>query len=301
MNDIIKIETISKLHELLDHDSPKHPLISLIDLSKIKIDKEFIGKKIIYGFYSIYLKDSCNAEVIYGRNLYDFTNGVMNFYAPEQSIMIDKLDEKTVMKGYGLFFHPDLIRRSSLVEKINSYGFFSYSSYEALHISDAERKIVENIFLEIKNELLQNMDIYSKDLLISNINLLLNYSNRFYGRQFITRENLNKDLIENLEKYIQNRLNSESYKNLPTVKDCAEHLCLSPNYLSDLLKKECGKNAIDFIHYHILEKAKNILLNSNKTVNEIAYDLGFDYPEYFSRLFKKKVGVSPSNYRKNIN
>lgn len=302
MMDIITINNIRELHEAFKIGKPKHPLITLIDLSKIQVPRKAVGKRVVLNLYSIYLKNRCFGELTYGRKHYDFHDGVMTFVSPGQSLMLENIDENTRIKGWGLYFHPDLIRRSSLGGKMKDYTFFSYDVNEALHISEKEQETIERIIREIEMELSSNLDSFSHELINSSLELLLNYSKRFYNRQFITRQNLNKDLIQEFEEFLYNKINSEDLKNegVPTVKDCAQKMCLSPNYLSDLLKKETGKNTKEYIHFYVIERAKNMLLNSNDTVNEIAYELGFEYPEYFSRLFKKKTGISPSKFRLEI-
>jgi YesN/AraC family two-component response regulator len=205
-------------------------------------------------------------------------------------------------KSWGLFFHPDLLKGTSLAVKMKSYSFFSYNSNEALHLSDKEREMVTDIIKKIDYELSQNIDSHTQTLLVSNIELLLNYCDRFYDRQFITRSVGNKDILSRFESILSEYYQSESLKEkgLPTVKFCADNLNLTPNYLSDLLKKETGKNAQEHIHYFLIEEAKNKLLASGDTVSEIAFALGFEYPQYFSRIFKKLTGYTPIEYR-NLN
>jgi len=251
----------------------------------------------ICSFYSINFKN--HYSFVYGRQAFDHKEGTLHCTAPEQVITFDRKKEEGNTEGWGLYFHPELIRNTSLGKKIHEYSFFLYTENEALHLSDHEKQTLLSILKQMEKEYNTNIDHYSHDLIISNIELLLNYCKRYYGRQFITRTNQNKDILVRFETFISDYFNSGQLKNngLPTVKQCAEKMNLSPNYFSDLLKSETGKNAQEHIHYHLLEKAKTLLKNSNRTINEIAYELGFEYPQNFSKLFKKKVGTTPTLYR----
>ena len=301
MNDILYVKTISELHEILGYESPKHPLITVIDLSKLEFPKELLAKPIVMSFYTVFMKDKCFGKFQYGRSSYDYRDGVLAFMAPEQNFLIEELYSDIKMEGFALFVHPDLFRRTTLANKIHEYTFFSYSSNEALHLSDKEKETIKRIVDEIENELDINMDSFTNELIVSNFDLILNYSKRFYNRQFLTRENLNKDIIETFEDFLYERINGNlKDEGIPTVKECAQKMCYSTNYLSDMLKKETGKNTKEYIYIYLMEKAKNMLLSSDKTVNEIAYDLGFEYPEHFSRMFKKRVGVSPIKFRNEL-
>ncbi len=301
MSEIFKIESITQLNSILNQEKPKHPLVGIVDMNKI-YDNSFAETRISAGFYSISLKNTVCGKLKYGRQNYDFEEGTLVFLAPEQVIEVEPNEvEKpiTSVKSWGLFFHPDLLKGTSLASKMKAYSFFAYSSNEALHLSDKEREIVLEIIEKIEYELLQNIDKHTQNLIVSSIELLLNYCLRFYDRQFITRTAVNKDVLSDFEavllKSFQSKNNLEN--GLPTVKWCAEKLNLTPNYLSDLLKKETGKNAQEHIHYFLIEEAKEKLLGSNNSISEIAYGLGFEYPQYFSKLFKKKTGMSPVEYR----
>jgi len=299
MENIIHIKTISELHQMIGHGKAEHPLINVIDYSNIKPNYPKGILKIVDSFYSISLKDNCIGEMQYGRNKYDFQDGALLCKAPEQIITVNIEDQPLTSNGWGLYFHPDLIRRSSLGKTIQNYSFFSYDTNEALHLSDKEKETLEDVVNKIKLELTQNIDKHSQTLIISNLELLLNYCNRFYDRQFITRTNHNTDLINRFNDLLKNYFSSEmlSEKGLPSVKFCAAQMGFSANYLSDLLKKDTGKNTLEHIHYHLIDKAKNMLLNTNNTVSEIAYSLGFEYPQHFSKIFKKKTGYTPMSYR----
>ncbi|TKG89856.1 AraC family transcriptional regulator [Puteibacter caeruleilacunae] len=300
MKDTFKVNSISKLHELLGYPTkPAHPLITLIDFSKVKMIKSETSKRYILGFYLVSLKKLSGAGFKYGRKDYDFSEASLLCMAPEQLSIVTNVEVETYPEGWGLYFHPDLIRSSFLNDKIKDYSFFSYDMNEALHLSDKEKNTLYAVVETIKEEFSINLDNHSHDLIISNIEVLLNYCKRFYGRQFITRSHHNKGVAAQFEKLVADYFDSEKVKinGLPSVKYCAEQLHLSANYLGDLLKQETGKSAIEHIHYHLIEKAKNLLLNSSESISEIAYELGFEQPQNFSKLFKKKTNMSPAEYR----
>lgn len=299
MEEIIEIKTITELHDMLGYPKPKHPLITLIDFSKLEFSPNHLNKKIVTSFYSISLKTHLECDLKYGRSYYDFQEGSLMFLAPQQVIIHTGDSVDVVTGGWGLFFHPDLIRRSSLGNRMKDYSFFSYDSNEALHLSESEKETITSIVKKIEEEYSMNIDIYSQELIVSNIELLLNYCKRFYGRQFITRSSQNKDVIIKFEQLLKDYYESDIHHELgvPSVKYCAEKLSFSPNYLSDLLKKETGKNTQEHIHYFLIERAKNLLLSTGSSVSEIAYDLGFEYPQYFSKMFKSKTGKTPAQYR----
>jgi AraC-like DNA-binding protein len=291
------VKTIGELHKIAGFEKPKHPLVTIIDYSKVDVSNGPESGSFICSFYSVNFKKHC--AFIYGRQTFDHEEGTLLCTAPEQLITFDRKKETGSTEGWGLYFHPELIRNTALSKKINEYSFFSYSENEALHLSEQEKQILLSILKQMENEYNTNIDHYSHDLIISNIELLLNYCRRFYGRQFITRTNQNKDVIVRFEEFIRDYFNSDKLKNegIPTVKHCAEAMNLSPNYFSDMLKSETGKNTQEHIHYYLLEKAKTLLLGSGKTINEIAYELGFEYSQSFSKFFKKKVGVTPTEFR----
>ncbi len=303
MSKIFRIESVSQIHEMIGYENPKHPLISLIEGSNIKPVMSVVGLQVTSDLYSISLKNGRECGFKYGRQSYDFQEGSLIFISPNQLIEpLSAVDYEKLKdwEGWLLLFHPDLIRKSGLAKNMNEYTFFSYDSHEALHISQAEREIVTDIVKKIKIEYSQNLDEHSHELIISNIELFLNYCKRFYARQFITRSSVNKDIAVKFEEFLKGYFDSGRLEpeGLPTVKMCAEAMCYSPNYLSDLLKKETGKNTQEHIYYYLIEKAKNLLLGTREPVKSIAYSLGFDYPQHFSKLFKRKTGVSPAEYRK---
>jgi AraC-like DNA-binding protein len=296
-NIVYKVQTISELHEIAGFEKPKHPLVTVIDYSKVDVNKGPESGSFICSFFSVNFKKHC--DFIYGRQAFDHEEGTLLCTAPEQIITFNRKKEAKSTEGWGLYFHPELIRNTALGKKIHEYSFFLYSENEALHLSELEKHNLISILKQMENEYNTNIDHYSHDLIISNIELLLNYCRRFYGRQFITRTNQNKDVIIRFEEFIRDYFNSDKLKNngIPTVKYCAGAMNLSPNYFSDLLKSETGKNTQEHIHFYLLEKAKILLGSSAKSINEIAYALGFEYPQSFSKFFKKKVGISPSIFK----
>ena len=300
--DIIEIKTITQLHEMLGYDKPKHPLITVIDVSKLKITKEFVNVKTITGFYYIALKNkACGLQ--YGRNTYDFEDGVLTFAAPNQVLMVKSTIEFDQEEGWMLFFHFDLFRTSPLGKNIENYSFFSYDVKEALHLSDSEKTSLKGIVDIIIEEYDQRIDNHSQKVLVSTIELLLNFCSRFYDRQFNTRTNANKNIVTQVEHILKEYYKSGELAELgpPSLQYLADKVNLSHNYLSDLLKKETGRSAKDHINDFLVNKAKNLLLATEDSVAEIAYELGFNYPHYFSRLFKNKTGVSPQKFRELYN
>lgn len=301
MKPIITIHSISEINNFVQHTT-QHPLVAVIDFSTMdEIMEE--GIRISCDFYSIMFKNYCANHMRYGRESYDFQEGSLVCIAPKQVITMDtEIEKKEEMMGWGLFFHPDLLHGTSLGAKMKDYTFFTYETSEALHLSDKEKETLYDCIQKIETELQENIDHYSQTLIVSNIELLLNYCQRYYGRQFITRKSSNSGIISQVKNLLIHYFRDlkVSEKGLPTVKFLADTVHLSPGYLSDLLKKETGMNAQDHIHYFLIEEAKNILLNTNQSVSEIAYSLGFEYPQYFSKLFKQKTGKTPIEYR-NIN
>ncbi|MBO9201990.1 AraC family transcriptional regulator [Niastella sp. MAH-29] len=247
-------------------------------------------------------KNWCPNKIKYRQHIHDFQEGTLLCIAPHQVITVDEAFKSPKdTQGWAIFFHPDLIHGTQLGRNINNYSYFSYYSGEALYLSDKEKQILGECKLNIEDELCENIDKHSRTLLITALELMLNYCSRFYDRQFITRHAINNDVINEVEQLLQNYFRSQDLirQGLPTVKYLSEKVNLSPGYLSDLLKKETGMNAQDRIHYYLVEEAKNLLLSSNQSVSELAYSLGFEYPQYFSRLFKSKTGLTPLEFRNN--
>lgn len=301
MEMIFKIENISLLNEFLGQDPPKHPMISIIDFSKVDFNGlvDFGNQKVTTAFYSIILKQLKKGSIKYGRQHLDFQNGSLFFTAPNQLANIETPELSECKYNWGIFFHPDLILSTSLYNKMTDYTFFDYGTNEVLHVSEDEKQNLTEILVTLNKEINRPIDKHTKKVLSSNLELILNHCERYYDRQFITRREANKHLVTTLNQYLSNYFSSElpQINGLPTVIACAEKVHLSPNYLSDLLRKETGKSTQDFIHYHILNVAKNRLLNSSNPISQIAFSLGFEYPQYFGKLFKNKVGVSPSKFR----
>lgn len=302
MREIIELKSVSQAMAAMGLEKPMHPLISVFYHKDIQNGSQFSGKSIASSFYIMEFKDGKAGSFNYGRTNYDFEEGTLIFLAPGQVLKVDDWEVDDAANGWTLIFHPDLIRKSHLGQHIKDYSFFSYEVNEALHISDKEKLVIQDLKDKIVLEYNQNMDRQSQKLIVTSLELLLDYCTRYYNRQFITRENLNSDIITRFELLMKSYYDSNKpYENgLPSVKYCGEELNLSSNYLSDLLKKETGKNTQEHIHYYVIERAKNRLLNSVDSISQIAYDLGFEYPQNFSKIFKKKTGVSPSIFR-NVN
>lgn len=302
MSEIIHLQSIDDLHKLFNLGNSQHPLVTVLDFSKVN-EHLIKNTKITMDFYSIMFKNYCKNNFKYGRKAIDFQDGNLICIAPNQIIEIDnEIEDREDKMGWGLFFHPDLIRSTSLNDHLKNYRYFDYDISEALHLSDKEKNVLFECIQKIQIELQENIDVYSQYIIVSTIELLLNYCSRFYGRQMITRSQTNKTIIAQIEIILAAYFSNTKIKDigLPSVKFLADSVHLSPSYLSDLLRKETGKNAQEHIHFYLIDEAKNLLLNSEKNVSEIAYDLGFEYPQYFNKLFKKKTGKTPMEYR-NLN
>jgi AraC family transcriptional activator of pobA len=296
--DIKKVSTIKELHTFLGLPSPLNPLITLIDHSQIKVQHQ--NQKILFDFYNATIKKQFKGILKYGKTNYDFDEGTMSFLSPGQIISVDR-DEVGQSIGWSLIFHPDLIRSYPLNRVIKNYNFFSYSVNEALHLSEEEEKTIESIVQNIQKEIGSRIDQFSQDVIVSNIELLLSYSNRFYSRQFITRKMATNDLLANFETALDQHFRENTALRLPTVEKIAGELNLSSAYLSDMLRNLTGRNTQQHIHEKLIEKAKEILTTTGLTVSEIAYQLGFEYPQSFSKLFKNKTGQTPLEFRHSFN
>ncbi|MEM1321109.1 MAG: helix-turn-helix transcriptional regulator [Bacteroidota bacterium] len=301
MTATISIDSVSQIHQLLGLTDPKHPMVTVIQESDIKTAVNFRETRMVMNLFQIIFKTGDCGTMRYGRNSYDYERGTLIFIAPGQVLQFDKADDNNSnnQEGWMLAFHPDLIRKSDLGRKINSYSFFNYDAHEALHLSDDERQTIEELLDKIIKEYSQNLDKHSQHLINLNIELVLDYCLRFYDRQFYTRTNLNLDAVSKFERLLKSYYEKSQIQDivLPTVNYCANALHLSNSYLSDLLKKETGKTAQEHIHLFVIERAKVSLLNSRDSISQIGYSLGFKYPQHFSNLFKSKTGMSPVEYR----
>jgi AraC family transcriptional regulator, transcriptional activator of pobA len=295
MEEIIKQESVSQFNTIRGQET-LHPLVSVLDQSK---SKPVPAARFYSGLYIIFLKDIKCGEISYGRNNYDYQEGTLVFISPGQVWGIEEKMKTIQPKGWALAFHPDLIRGTSLGRHIRDYNFFLYDVNEALHLSDRERQIILESFNKILYELEHAIDKHSKTLIVSNIELFLNYCVRFYDRQFITRDNIHKDLLVRFEAILDDYFQSDKPHTLglPSVKYCAEKLFLSANYLGDLIKKETGKSAQEHIQLKLMNIAKEKMFDPGKSIGEIAYDLGFKHPGHFSRMFKNETGHTPNEYR----
>ena len=295
MEEIIKLNSVDKYCELHGFET-QHPLVGVFDMKDAtKFPNHF---SINYGLYALFLKENLACNITYGRQKYDYQEGTVTSFAPGQVTHVE-MAPGVIPQAKGLLFHPDLIKGTPLAREIHNYNFFSYSSNEALHLSDEEKAIFNDCLEKIKIELNQPIDKFSKRLIAMNIELLLNYCLRFYSRQFVTREVQNKDVLTRFEALLDDYFtgNKPHMEGLPSVKYFADKICLSPNYFGDLIKKETGMSAQEYIQNKIIDLAKSMLLGSEKTISEISYDLGFQYSQHFNRVFKKNTGLTPTAYR----
>jgi AraC family transcriptional activator of pobA len=299
-----RIRTISELYQSRGLPAPEHPLISIMDYSKVKFPADIGDVNLMCDFYQISVKRGMTAKMKYGQLEYDFNEGAMFFISPNQIFRIEPdANKKAKRSGWLLLIHQDFLWNTSLAKTIKQYEYFDYSVNEALFLSKKEEAVINNIVENIKQEYHSNIDKFSKQIIISQIEALLNYSERFYHRQFITREKSNHQILERLEKLLADYFNNDdvAVKGLPSVQYIAERLNLSPKYLSTLLKVLTGQNTQQLIHEKLIEKAKEKLSTTNLSVSEIAYELGFEHPQSFSKLFKTKTNFSPLAFRASFN
>jgi len=300
MKNILNIDSVADYCNLRNYEV-LHPLVSIVDFDKV--DKKGYTNKdydaFHYKCYAIYLKDAKGCNMRYGGKPYDYDEGTLVFMSPNQTVELGDYEPDYVPKGYVMLFHPNLLLGTELGKKMNCYSFFSYSTNEALHLSAKERKVILSLFEKIQFELEQNLDKHSKKLIISNIELFLDYCLRFYDRQFLTRETGNQGSLEKFDVLLNDYFISEKIRQqgTPSVGYFANQLYLSANYFGDLVKKETGKSAQEYIQDKLIQEAKERVFDSNKSVSEIAYELGFKYPQHFTRLFKNKTGYTPIEYR----
>ena len=299
-NNINTINSVMQYHQICGLPKPLHPLVSVVNLEEIDffLNEEF-WRHYANNLYTISIKKGMTSKLIYGQTEFDFDDGVLVVTAPKQVISIEKL-EKIELTGYKLIFHPDFLQGYPLAKTIHNYSFFSYSTNQALFLSDKEEEIVLNLFKSIEQECANNTDKFSQDVLIANIELLLVHIDRYYNRQFLTRKNISNDTLSKMEE-ILNRYFEAEHTQLPTVQYIADQLNLSPTYLSDLLKNLTGLTAQQHIHEKLIEKAKELLFTSNLSVSEIAYQLGFEFPQSFNKLFKKKTNLTPLEFKQSFN
>lgn len=295
MSEILDLKTINDYNKFLGLET-LNPLVGFVDFSKVEV---LPHRRKCFGFYAVFLKEKIHGTLTYGRSKYDYEEGTLVFVAPGQVAGIDDDGFTPRPQGYALLFHPDLFRGTAFARKMKEYTFFSYEVNEALHMSDRERQTIFNCFGEIQEELAHNIDRHSRSIILSNIEVMLNHCLRFYDRQFATREAINSDVLTRFEALLNGYFDSDRPERigLPSVAWCADQLHFSPNYFGDLVKKQTGKSAIEYVHIAIIERVKDRLRETDKTVSEIAYEVGFQYPHHLSRLFKKMTGMTPNEYR----
>ncbi len=297
----LSFATISELHKALGLPGPLHPLVSVVNYADIKLPDEDIPKILLLNFYKVSFKFNFTGKIRYGQGYYDFNDGGLCFYSPNQTI--SSAEENSDYSGYTLLFHPDFIRRYPLAVKIKSYGFFSYAASEGLFISERERQTISSVFENIIAELNSPIDEFSQDVVVSHIEVLLNYSSRFYKRQFVTRKPVSHDLLVKMEQVMDQYFTRDEglSMGLPTVEFLAGQLNMSPRYLSDMLRSLTGQNAQQHIHQKLIEKAKELLTASSLTIAQIAFQLGFEHPQSFNKLFKQKTNFTPKEYKESLN
>jgi AraC-like DNA-binding protein len=299
-NHPVIFNSLSQLHKAMGQPAPSHPLISILNYGDAHFNPKDYENGIILNFYKISFKTSFTGKLKYGQGYYDFEEGGMSFIAPGQLLKMQ--DEEANYDGMTLHIHSDFLRTYNLDSNIKQYGFFGYSAAEALYLSEKEKTTIFSIYQFVQEELNERIDKFSQDVIISQIELLLNYANRFYDRQFLTRKAVNNDILTQLEKQIDTYFTEEQtlLKGLPTVNAIAENIGVTPRYLSDLLRNLTGLNTQQFIHEKVIEKAKEYLAKDELTIAEIAYHLGFEHPQSFNKLFKSKTSISPSDYKKSF-
>lgn len=295
-------ESISDLHSSVNLPKPTNPLVSVIKLEDLNSGKEDVVQSIVYNFYTVFLKKNFQGKLKYGHQYYDFDDGTMTFFAPNQKVIVEEYTP-TKLEGWMLVFHPDFLQGYPLAQKISDYGFFQYSTNEALHLSDKEEAIVSGAFHNLKKEIELPIDSFTQDVVVSHIDLLLNYCNRFYGRQFITRKKPSSDLLLKFEGLLKEYFykDNSDILGLPSVQYFSDKLCVSSHYLNDMLKSLTGQTTQQHIQNQLIEKAKVLLSTTSLSVSEIAYGLGFEYPQSFNKLFKKRTDFSPLEYRRSFN
>ncbi|WP_312556767.1 helix-turn-helix domain-containing protein [Empedobacter brevis] len=299
----VNVSSISILHQFLGLKKPSNPLISVFNFDEMKLEKQTILNTIMTDFYVVALKKDCaGGKCKYGQQYYDFDEGMMYFVAPNQVLQFEDVLLNGV-KGFVMVVHPDFLQTYPLASKIKDYGYFSYTANEALFLSEKEEKSILDIIANMNREIEANIDGFTQDLLVANLELLLKYCDRFYNRQFLTRKITNNHLLSKLETILNDYFKNEQLlqDGIPSVKFIAGKLNLSPNYLSDMLRVQTGQTTQQHIQNKVIEKAKEFLSTTNMSVSEVAYQLGFEHPQSFHRLFKKYSSVSPLEYRASFN
>lgn len=303
MKNILEIKTVSDYLALRKQEA-LHPLVAIVDFTQVKETAKTIKGYDVLHFecYAVFLKDAKGCKLKYGGKSYDYNEGTLVFVGPNQTVELGSYEPGYVPKGYAILFHPDLLLGTELAHSIDAYTFFSYAVKEALHISAKERRIMLSLIEKIQFELNQTIDKHSKKLIVANLELFLDYSMRFYDRQFLTREIAHRGSLEQFDSLLNAYFKSEKPQKdgLPSVGYFAEELHLSTNYFGDLVKKETGKSAQEYIQLKLIDVAKTKVFDPDKSISEIAYELGFKHPQHFSRLFKQRVGLSPNTFR-NLN
>ncbi|OWP64027.1 AraC family transcriptional regulator [Hymenobacter amundsenii] len=296
------LATVSDYTRFYGLPAPAHPLLTLIDLGKAReqaggLDLTTMLGPVVLQLYTVFLKRGLNGPLYYGHQSYDFREGVLGFSAPGQVFQVDEVSDTSLLTGWMLVFHPDLLARYPLAQKIAGYSFFSYEVHEALHLSAQEETLLDSLLHGLRLEYERPIDAFSHDVLISQLEVLLNYANRFYHRQFLTRRTPEHDLLNRFETLLRGYFAQDGQLALPTVQFFADALHVSPAYLGDMLRTLTGQTTQQHIHHQLMEKAKQLLLTTSLSINETAFQLGFEYPHYFSRLFKSKTGLSPGAFR----
>jgi AraC family transcriptional activator of pobA len=290
--EIPEIHSVTEFHRLFGLPKPMHPLVSVLDLEEVDFMLSDVWKHFVNNLYSISIKKGETGRVKYGQTEYDFDEGIMTLTAPKQVIAIEKV-EAVKLTGYKLLIHPDFLQGYPLSKSIREYGYFSYTNNKALFLSEKEEQIILNLFYSIEQEYQNNIDQFSQEVIIANIELLLVHIDRYYNRQFLSRKNISNDTLSKVDKVLTSYFNNKQNNELPTVHYLANELNITPAYLSDLLKNFTGQTAQQHIHEKLIEKSKELLSTTNLSVSEIAYQLGFEFPQSFNKLFKNKTNFSP--------
>ncbi|BDY05767.1 helix-turn-helix transcriptional regulator [Ferrimonas sp. YFM] len=294
------LESVEQLHQLFALPPVSHPLISVIDLSQVRVEASDMMQSVQLGLYALVVKENSCEGIRYGRRTYDFSNGVLVAYEPGQVLAGDQEYQRGDLKGWALFFHPQLLSGSPLAEQIRRYGYFGYETHEALHLDERERASLASLVGEIDLELRRNVDDHSHEILVASVDLLLKYTSRFFHRQYLTRRPHTQGTAVRFQQALDHYLDSgeAQQSGLPSVAALADRLSMSPGYLSDQLRKETGASAQELIHQGIVERAKGMLLGDDSNIATISHRLGFEYPQYFARVFKRVTGMTPGQFRR---